>query len=136
MDSAKRHINVVVQKNLHYYPNSFILSFLAMLYTAVGILPMFAIDVYTVIFQYVYFGIHHIPKLDRREYVVMDRHRLRGLSPTQKVNCVYCGYANGVAGFAKAVVEQMERFSCAVKHEHEPLDQKQQKNFYERSKFS
>jgi len=135
MNKADRHIHVVVQDDLVYYSNSFVLSLIAALYTSFGIIPMAIIDVYTVIFQYVYFGIHKIPKLYRSDYFAVDRHKLKNLNFTQKLSCIYCGYANGVAAFAKAVVERMEQYSCAIKHLSEPKGQNHQSKFYERKEF-
>lgn len=86
-------------------------------------------------FQNVYFRILDIPLIDRKKYVIMDRYKLLKLTFWQKLNCMYCEYANGIVAYAKAVVNQMELYSCAIKHETHPLGQEHQKEFYEREKF-
>jgi len=37
----------------------------------------------------------------------------------QKLNCVYCGYANGVITYAKSIAGETERYWCPVKHKTE-----------------
>ncbi len=50
----------------------------------------------------------------------IDRHKLAYLSPLQKLNCVYCGYANGVLGFAREVAARTEQYWCPIQHETPP----------------
>ncbi len=38
-----------------------------------------------------------LQKLKTTNYIVLDRHRTKGLSRFDKLNCVFCGYANGIS---------------------------------------
>jgi hypothetical protein len=38
-----------------------------------------------------------LQKLKTTNYIVLDRHRIKGLSRFDKINCVFCGYANGIS---------------------------------------
>ncbi len=86
-------------------------------------------------FQNIYFRTYDIPILDRKKYIIMDRYNLKKLTFPQKINCLYCEYANGIVWYAKAVVNQMELYSCAIKHSVQPLGQEHQKDFFERKDF-
>ncbi len=98
-------------------------------------LPLLLLDVFIWQFQTLYFRIKEIPLIERRRYVIIDRYQLAKLTIFQKINCMYCEYANGVVAYAKAVVNQMELYSCAIKHSHHPLGQDHQKDFFEREEF-
>ncbi|MBP6921079.1 hypothetical protein KBB89_00840 [Candidatus Gracilibacteria bacterium] len=99
------------------------------------IIPLVILDGFLWQFQNIYFRIMEIPLIQRRKYVILDRYKLGKLTFSQKFNCFYCEYANGIVGYAKAVVNQMELYSCAIKHELNPLGQEHQKDFFEREKF-
>jgi len=93
------------------------------------------LDVFLWQFQQIYFRTMQIPLIQRHKYVILDRYKLGKLSYAQRFNCLYCEYANGLVAYAKAVVNQMELYSCAIKHELHPLGQEHQKNFFERERF-
>jgi hypothetical protein len=48
--------------------------------------------------------------------VVIDRHRLGYLNPVQKLNCVFCGYGNGVIAYAREITARTEQYWCPIKH--------------------
>ena len=39
----------------------------------------------------------------RRDYIVVDRHKLSYLNGIEKLNCVYCGDANGVFAYTREI---------------------------------
>lgn len=108
---------------------------MALISVYVCIFPLVFIDIFMWQFQNIYFRICDIPLLERRKYVILDRYKLGKLTFWQKFNCLYCEYANGVVAYTKAVVNQMELYSCAIKHAHHPLGQEHQEHFFEREKF-
>lgn len=57
-----------------------------------------------------------IPPVDRRRFIALDRGRAPHLSPLDRFNCNYCGYANGVLAWAREIVHQVERYWCPVRH--------------------
>ena len=66
----------------------------------------------------------------------MERWDLKKLSFLQKINCVYCEYANGILAFAKAVGNQTEIYSCAIKHRHALKGHEYEKKFYPEKLFN
>ncbi len=93
------------------------------------------LDLSTYIYQQVYFSITDIPKVRRGDYLAIDRFKLKKLNFGQKVNCLYCEYVNGVLAWTKAVANQTEVYSCAVKHKSKRLGQEHQAGYYDYVEF-
>lgn len=83
------------------------------------IVPTVILDITVSLYQAICFPLWNVRKIKRSDYVIVDRHRLSFLSGFQKLNCLYCGYANGVFGFARMVAGETERFWCPIKHEQD-----------------
>lgn len=80
-------------------------------------------DFMAFLFQAVYFTTFKVPKIKRSDYVVVDRQKLSKLNLVQKIACVYCGYANGVIAWIRAILIQVEIYSCAIRHRTPPAGQ-------------
>jgi len=80
------------------------------------IVPFVFLDISVNIYQAICFRLWKLPRLDRSKYVVIDRHHLAYLNGLEKLNCIYCGYANGVVAFARDVAGRSEEFWCPIKH--------------------
>lgn len=52
---------------------------------------------------------------------MIDRHHLAYLNSIEKLNCVYCGYANGLLAYAREIVARTEQYWCPIKHAHKLL---------------
>ena len=126
---------IVLGKGVRIAPMSLFVSLVGTLSTYACLVPLMLVDIFVWQFQNIYFRIAEIPRIDRKKYVILDRYRLWKLTLFQKINCLYCEYANGVVGYAKAVVNQMELYSCAIKHAAHPLGQEHQRDFLERKDF-
>lgn len=79
-------------------------------------IPLVMLDVLLFLFQLVCAPVYGIPKVKRAEYIVLDRHNLAYLNPIEKLNCVYCGYANGLLAYARAIAARAEVHWCPIKH--------------------
>jgi len=53
------------------------------------LVPVLFMDVVAELYQFICFPVYGIPKVRRKDYVVMDRRRLAYLNPMEKWNCVY-----------------------------------------------
>lgn len=81
-----------------------------------GILPMLLLDVFLFLFQVVCFTAYKIPKVKRSTYLALDRGDLPYLNIIEKLNCAYCGYANGLAGYFREIAARTEQYWCPIKH--------------------
>lgn len=80
------------------------------------IVPLVLLDLGISVYQHICFRAWGISRAVRSQYVVIDRHRLAYLNSIQKLNCVYCGYANGVIAFAREIIGRTEQYWCPIKH--------------------
>ncbi len=80
------------------------------------IVPLALTDLFATVYQWVCFPVYGIGRVRRSEYVVLDRHRLSYLNAIKKLNCVYCGYANGVIAYAREMASRTEQYFCPIKH--------------------
>lgn len=80
------------------------------------ILPFALLDLFVTVYQAVCFPVYGIPKVKRGDHVVIDRQHLAYLNGLQKLNCVYCGYCNGLISFVREVAARTEAYWCPIKH--------------------
>lgn len=80
------------------------------------ILPLALLDVFVTIYQRVCFPVYGIERVRRADFIRIDRHHLAYLNALQKLNCVYCGYANGLIGYVQEVAGRTEAYWCPIKH--------------------
>jgi hypothetical protein len=80
------------------------------------ILPIGLLDLFLAVYQRICFPVYGIPRVPRERYIVFDRHHLAYLNAIEKLNCVYCGYANGVIALAREVGSRTEQYWCPIKH--------------------
>jgi hypothetical protein len=78
---------------------------------------IFLLDAWVEIYHRITFPIYGIPYIKRKNYIKIDRHKLKYLNPMQKLNCVYCGYANGVLQYISKIIAETETYWCAIQHE-------------------
>ncbi|MEW8014819.1 MAG: hypothetical protein AB2807_08555 [Candidatus Sedimenticola endophacoides] len=78
--------------------------------------PVALLDLFLWLYQSVVFGIYRIPRVRRGDFVIIDRHQLAYLNGIEKFNCVFCGYANGVFGWARQIAARSEQYWCPIKH--------------------
>ena len=84
-------------------------------------IPLVFLDASICLYQAAAFRLWGIARVSRREYLILDRHKLAYLNTVQRVNCQYCAYANGVLGFAREVAARTEQYWCPIKHAASPL---------------
>ncbi|MGB4593518.1 MAG: hypothetical protein WBI63_07065 [Coriobacteriia bacterium] len=92
------------------------LSWLAVPVIWLGIVPFLVLDLFLLIFQAICFPAYGIPKVKRSEYVLLDRGDLPYLNVIERINCAYCGYANGLAGYLMEIAARTEQYWCPIKH--------------------
>jgi len=86
------------------------------------IVPIVVLDAWITVYQRICFPLFGIARVTRGEFIVIDRHKLPYLNGIEKLNCVYCGYANGVFAYVREVTARTEQYWCPIRHRREPRD--------------
>ncbi len=80
------------------------------------IVPFLFLDLTVTIYQFICFSLWRIEPARRGDYIVIDRQRLAYLNAIEKLNCVYCGYANGLIAYVQEIAGRTEQYWCPIKH--------------------
>jgi hypothetical protein len=80
------------------------------------IVPMVMLDAMATVYQQTCFRIYGIPLVTRRKYVIVDHQHLAYLNVIEKINCIYCGYSNGVIEYVREIGSRTEQYWCPIKH--------------------
>ncbi len=80
------------------------------------IIPFVLLDLFVTIYQRVCFPVYGIQRVRRADFIRIDRHHLAYLNALQKLNCVYCGYCNGLLGYVQEISGRTEAYWCPIKH--------------------
>lgn len=78
--------------------------------------PIALLDAWASLYQAVCFRVYRIPRVPRSRYVVLGRDGLSYLNPIEALNCLFCGYANGVIGYVREIAGRTEQYWCPIKH--------------------
>ncbi|NOZ24660.1 MAG: hypothetical protein GXO94_00985 [Nitrospirae bacterium] len=81
-----------------------------------GLVVAVILDSFVSTYQFVCFPVYGIPKVKRGDYIVIDRHELKYLNAIEKLNCVYCGYFNGLVAYVQEIAARTEQYWCPIKH--------------------
>jgi len=80
------------------------------------LVPFVMLDLVASVFQAICFPVYGIPKVKRRDYIVIDHHQLSYLNLIEKLNCVFCSYANGLLAYIGEMAARAEQYWCPIKH--------------------
>ena len=100
--------------------NASILMLLTAPLTFSLIIPIVLLDACVGLYQLGCFQVWKLDPVQRRDYVILDRHRLAYLNAFEKLGCLYCGYFNGVIAFTREVASRTEAYWCPIKHATRP----------------
>jgi len=82
----------------------------------VCIIPFALTDLFVSLYQAVCFPVYGIPKARRKDYIAIDRNKLRYLNALEGLNCTYCSYANGLLAYVVEIAGRTEQHWCPIKH--------------------
>lgn len=82
------------------------------------LLPALFLDLVISLYQWICFPIYSIPKVNRSDYIIIDRHYLSYLNLIEKINCCYCGYFTGLIAYVQEIAARTEQYWCPIKHAH------------------
>jgi len=94
-------------------------GFLAVLFAPIVyslFLPLILLDIFGTVYQFTCFPVYGIKKVKRSDFIAIDRHHLAYLNAFEKLNCVYCSYANGLLAYAREIAGRSEQHWCPIKH--------------------
>lgn len=80
------------------------------------IVPFVLLDFFMSVYQFIWFPLIGIPAVRRSDYMVIDRGHLAYLNVIEKMNCVYCSYANGLIAYVREIASLTEQYWCPIKH--------------------
>lgn len=80
------------------------------------IIPLLIFHIGLEIYHQVCFRLYGIPLVRPEEYFVYDRQLLSWLHPFEKMNCMYCSYANNLIRYASEIAGRTERYWCPIKY--------------------
>jgi len=80
------------------------------------LVPALLLDLCVSLYQLVCFPVYGIPRVKRRDYIVIDRHYLAYLNVIEKLNCLYCSYFNGLIAYIAEIAGRTEQYWCPIKH--------------------
>ena len=80
------------------------------------LLPVALLDLWVSAYQAICFRAWGIVRVKRSAYIVIDRQHLGYLNVIEKLNCLYCGYANGVFAYVREVAGRTEHYWCPIRH--------------------
>ena len=80
------------------------------------IVPFVLLDAWVSLYQACCFRAWGLSPVRRRAYFSIDRHRLAYLNGLEKLNCLYCSYANGVIAYVREIAARTEQYWCPIRH--------------------
>lgn len=96
------------------------------------IIPIIIFHVFLELYHQITFRLCHIPLVSYKDHFIFDRRHLSYLNVLEKLNCMYCGYYNGLMSYAREIGGRTERYWCPIKHARRVFDEHSQyKDFYE-----
>ncbi|MGA8220285.1 MAG: hypothetical protein WB780_01430 [Candidatus Acidiferrales bacterium] len=115
-DEIKREHRRLKTSLLRYIAGSRILAILTAPFIYACFIPFVLLDLFVSTYQAVCFPVYGIPKARRRDYMAIDRNKLRYLNALEGLNCMYCSYANGLLAYVVEVAGRTEQHWCPIKH--------------------
>ena len=84
------------------------------------LVPFMVVDLWVTLYQAICFRAWGVKRVRRRDFFAIDRHQLAYLNGLEKVNCLYCSYANGVIAYVREIAARTEQYWCPIKHARRP----------------
>jgi len=115
-EETRRYHKTLAKKLGRYFAEAQLLHILTAPVIYLCIFPALLMDIMVTIYQAICFRAYSIPRVDRDDYIVLDRHNLQYLNPVEKLNCLYCSYFNGLIAYVQEIAARTEQYWCPIKH--------------------
>lgn len=116
VEDKKTHLKEHIVGTYEYFSSFSLTTIVSLPFIWMMLIPIVIIDICVTIYQFICFPLYKIPKVKRKDYVVIDRYKLYYLDRFQKINCWYCEYFNGVVSYVREIAARTEQFWCPIKH--------------------
>jgi hypothetical protein len=116
MPELAREHRLHVKKLSHYWRDAKWSSYITTPAIVMCIIPVALMDFWASVYQFICFPAYGIPKVQRRDYIILDRSQLRYLNSIEQLNCAYCGYVNGAIAYVQEIAARTEQHWCPIKH--------------------
>lgn len=80
------------------------------------VIPIAFLDVCVSFYQWVCFWAYGLPRIERKTYVRLLWRGTGMIKGLDRFNCMYCGYANGVLAYVRAIAIETEKYWCPIKY--------------------
>lgn len=84
------------------------------------VIPLVFLDICLEMYHRICFPLYGIAYVEREHYIRSNRQKLKYLTWYEKINCLYCGYANGLLHYASRIAADTEKYWCGIKEEKYP----------------
>ncbi len=84
------------------------------MYFSIPIFAILHIIGHVVLLRWLVVPLLGMDNISVRNYVILDRHKIEGLSLLDKVNCVFCGWANGLSMLLHAWLERLDGYEGKI----------------------
>lgn len=115
-DEVKREHRKLKTSLFRYIAQSRFFAILTAPFIYACIVPFAMLDLFVSVYQAVCFPVYGIPKARRRDYMAIDRNKLRYLNALEGFNCMYCSYANGLLAYVVEIAGRTEQHWCPIRH--------------------
>jgi hypothetical protein len=115
-EAVEREHRKIAKKLARYLRDAKIFSILSAPVIWFCVFPVLLMHLAANIYQFICFPIYGIPKVRRRDYVIMDRAYLFYLNRMERFNCGYCSYVNGIIAYVQEIAGRTEQYWCPIKH--------------------
>jgi hypothetical protein len=102
------------------HPHRFLRHMLSGPFIWAVLLPLVLLDLVMELYHRICFPLYGLPYVERKNYIRIDRHKLQYLLWYDKLNCAYCGYANGLLHYASTIAARTEAYWCGIQHQQPP----------------
>ena len=115
-EETRKYHRALAMRLRTYLAESSILHILTAPIIWACLFPALLLDGFVSVYHAVCFRVYGIPLVKRGDYIVVDRHSLQYLNTIEKLNCIYCGYFNGLIGYVHEIAARSEQYWCPIKH--------------------
>lgn len=115
-EATKQYHETLVTKTHTYISKAALLNILTAPVIWFCLVPTLFMDLVATMYQSICFPVYKIPKVRRGDYIVIDRYALKYLNAIEKLNCIYCGYVNGLIAYVQEIAARTEQYWCPIRH--------------------